>query len=116
MSLYQGSFLAEDLDAPWAAPMRERLRAKFMELISDQGRHLEATGRYEDAVAVYQRGLDADNLLEEFHQGLMRCYVKLNRNAEALGVYMRLKQLLSVALGVQPSSSTQGLYHSLRRS
>ena len=116
MSLYQGSFLAEDLDAPWAAPMRERLRAKFMELISDQGRHLEATGRYEDAVTVYQRGLDADNLLEEFHQGLMRCYAKLNRNAEALGVYMRLKQLLSLALGVQPSSSTEGLYHSLRQS
>ena len=63
---------------------------------------------------LYQRGLDADSLAEEFHQGLMRCYAQLDRNSEALAVYVRLKQLLSLALGVQPSTSTQELYRSLR--
>ncbi len=114
--LYKGSFLSEDLDAPWSAPMRERLRAKFIALVSRHGQRCEAAHRYDDALSLYQRGLDADNLAEEFHQGLMRCYARLDRNAEALAVYMRLKQLLSLALGVQPSTSTQELYRLLRES
>jgi two-component SAPR family response regulator len=116
LNLYKGGFLDGDLDAPWSAPMRERLRAKFIGLVSQHGQQLEARQRYDEAIALYQRGLDADNLVEEFHQGLMRCYARLGRNAEALAVYVRLKQLLSLALGVQPSTSTQGLYRSLRQS
>jgi len=116
LRLYEGNFLSGDLDAPWSAPMRERLRAKFIGLVSLQGQRLEAAHRYDGAVSLYQRGLDADNLVEEFHQGLMRCYAKLDRNAEALAVYVRLKQLLSLALGVQPATSTQELYRSLRES
>jgi LuxR family maltose regulon positive regulatory protein len=57
--------------------------------------------------------LDADGLVEEFHQGLMRCHARLNRRAEALAVYVRLKQLLALTLGVQPSPSTQELYRTL---
>ena len=114
LMLYKGSFLSADLDAPWSAPMRERLRTKFIGLVSKQGQQLEAGQQYAAAVSLYERGLDADNLVEEFHQGLMRCYARLNRNAEALAVYVRLKQLLSLALGVQPSNSTQVLYRSLR--
>ena len=114
--LYRGSFLSEDLDAPWAAPMRERLRAKFIALVSLHGQRFEAAHRYDDALSLYQRGLDADSLVEEFYQGLMRCYAQLDRNTEALAVYVRLKQLLSLALGVQPSTSTQKLYRSLRES
>lgn len=116
LSLYKGSFLSEDLDAPWSAPMRERLRAKFIALVSQHGQRFEAAHRYDDALSLYQRGMDADYLVEEFHQGLMRCYAQLDRNAEALAVYVRLKQLLSLALGVQPSTSTQELYRSLRES
>ena len=116
LNLYKGSFLSGDLDAPWSASMRERLRAKFIVLVSQQGHQLEAGQRYAAAVSLYQRGLDADNLVEEFYQGLMRCYARLDRSAEALAVYVRLKQLLSLALGVQPSTSTQLLYRSLRES
>jgi DNA-binding SARP family transcriptional activator len=113
LSLYQGSFLSGDLDAPWSAPMRERLRAKFIGLVSQRGRHLEAAHRYAAAASLYQRGLDADSLVEEFHQGLMRCYANLDRNVEAHAVYVRLRHLLSLALSVQPSTSTQQLYRSL---
>jgi len=114
LGLYKGSFLSEDLDAPWSASARERLRAKFISLVSLQGQRFEAAYRYDDALSLYQRGLDADNLVEEFHQGLMRCYALLDRHADALAVYLRLKQLLSLALGIQPSTSTQELYRSLR--
>jgi DNA-binding SARP family transcriptional activator len=113
LSLYKGTFLAEDLDAPWCAAMRERLRAKFIGLVSQLGQQLEAQQQYESAIPLYERGLDADGLVEEFHQGLMRCHARLNRRAEALAVYVRLKQLLALALGVQPSPATQELYRTL---
>jgi len=113
LDLYRGSFLPGDLDAPWCAPMRERLRVKFIGLVSHQGRQLEARQQYGEAISLYQRGLDADSLVEEFHQGLMRCHASLDHKAEALAVYMRLKQLLSLTLGVQPSPPTQELYRAL---
>ena len=116
LSLYRGNFLSGDVDAAWSAPMRERLRAKFIGLVSQCGRRLEGEARYEHAVALYQRGLEADNLIEEFYQGLMRSYTHLDRQAEALAVYLRLKQLLSLTLGVQPGASTEELYRSLRQS
>ena len=80
LSLYKGSFLSEDLDAPWSAPVRERLRAKFIALVSRHGQRFEAAHRYDDALSLYQRGLDADSLAEEFHQGLMRCYREKNEH------------------------------------
>ena len=65
LSLYKGTFLSEDLDAPWSAPMRERLRAKFIALVSLQGQRFEAAYRYDDALSLYQRGLDADTREEQ---------------------------------------------------
>jgi DNA-binding SARP family transcriptional activator len=60
------------------------------------------------------RGLDADSIVEPFYQGLMRCYHHLDRFAEAASSYRRLKQILSVTLGVAPSATTERLYKSLR--
>ncbi|MGH8718109.1 MAG: bacterial transcriptional activator domain-containing protein, partial [Burkholderiales bacterium] len=35
------------------------------------------------------------------------------RNAEALDVYRRCREILSITLGVQPSAGTQAVYRSL---
>ena len=43
--------------------------------------------RYDDAISLYQRGLDADNLVEEFHQGpdaLLRAAGSQRRSARGL--------------------------------
>jgi DNA-binding SARP family transcriptional activator len=114
LALYGGRFLQEDGGDPWAVPMRERLRAKFVHALVGFGTHLEARGRYEDAIAWYLKGLDADAIVEPFYQGLMRCYDRLDRRPEALGAYRRLRQILSATLGLQPSKSLEKLYQSLR--
>ena len=44
----------------------------------------------------------------------MRCMSALGRGAEAVGVYRRLKQTLSVVLGMKPSAATEHLLHLLR--
>ena len=113
LDLYQGAFLPEEEGMPWPVPMRERLRARFIQQLAAEGARLERAGHYEQAIEGYLRGLDADSIVEPFYQGLMRCYTKLDRRAEAASAYRRLKQILSVTLGLPPSATTERLYRSL---
>jgi len=112
--LYRGDFLADEVDQPWAASTRERLRAKFLHQVARQATELEAEQRWDDAIALYLRGMDADVLSESFYQGLMRCYAARGMRAEALSVYRRLRQQLSVTLGLAPSPSSEALLRELR--
>jgi LuxR family maltose regulon positive regulatory protein len=107
VSLYKGIFLPGDRDFLPAIAARERLRSKFLRLISRAGRSLEKTGELEAAVDYYTRGLEAEPLAEELHQGLIGCYLRLGRKAEAALAYQRCKNLLSAELGVEPSPKTE---------
>lgn len=112
-SLYGGEFLAAD-DAPWLVPTRERLRARYVALVERIGAHHEAESSWDRAASWYQRGIDADPLVEAFHQGVIRCYACTGRRAEAISAYRRLRQTLSVVLGIPPSAASQALYETLR--
>ena len=116
LKLYGGTFLPEDSDAPWAASLRERLRSRFVRAVSEAGRELEQASQHEEAAKLYQRGLDADNMAEAFHQGLMRCHAAAGRTSDAIATYLRLKQLLSLTLNIKPSAATERLYQSFRES
>jgi len=109
MESYRGGFLPNDIDQPWSVSMRERLRSRFIKLVSDTGAHHERNGDLGRAMEWYRRGIETDNLAEEFYQGLMRCYSLQGRRAEGAAVYRQLRQLLSVVLGVGPSPTTQAL-------
>jgi pentatricopeptide repeat protein len=62
---------------------------------------------------LYLRGIEADPIVEAFHQGLMRCYQRLGRYTEAISAYRRLRQVLSVVLGVSPSEQSEMLYRAI---
>ncbi len=113
LALYKGAFLPEDEGEPWSVPVRERLRGKFIHLLATHGRSLEAGGDTAGAIDLYLRGVDADPIVEAFYQGLMRCYQALGRHTEAISVYRRLRQTLSVVLGVVPSPQSQELYRTI---
>jgi DNA-binding SARP family transcriptional activator len=115
MNLYRGAFCAEDDGEPWPVTMRERLRGRFIHAVAEIGRSLEQSNRPIEAIECYLRGLDADPVIEQFYQGLMRCYTALERRSEALSAYQRLKRMLSISLGVAPSAQTERLYQSLKR-
>ncbi len=113
LSMYRGVFLVCDLDEPWSLSMRERLHGKFIRHSADLGRLCEECGQWDKAIACYQRGLEADQLAEEFYQGLMRCYRRLDRCAEGIVVYRRLRQTLGVMLGIEPSPASDLLFREL---
>ena len=115
LPLYCGPFLAEDAGQSWAVSMRERLRSRYLSTVGRLGDHWVRSGKWEKARVCYHRGIDVDNLAEEFYQSLMRCYLADGRKAEALAVYDRLENTLS-SLGVEPSPKTRDLLNSLRSS
>jgi len=114
--LYAGHFLPADSAYPWVLSYRERLRSKFLRIISKMGELREKGRQWKGAVEVYQKGLEMDGLSEEFYQHLMFCYQQLGLRAEALAAYIRCKTLLSSALGIEPSLPTEALYQSIRNS
>lgn len=114
IALYQGSFLADDAGEAWPVATRERLRGRFIHAVGRHAGRLEADGDYEGAVHAYLHGLDADAAVESFYQGLMRCYQRLGRRSEGISAYLRLRQVLSVTLGLAPSPASERLYEGLR--
>lgn len=114
LSLYRGPFFGTESE-PWMLSCRERLRIKFQRHSTMAGQWLERANRFDKAGEIYQRALELDPLAEEFYCGLMVCRKQSGRNAEALDVYRRCREILSITLGVQPSADTQAVYRSLLR-
>jgi DNA-binding SARP family transcriptional activator len=114
LGLYQGNFLPGDGEQPWGVKHQLRLRGMLARIIENIGAHLEEHGEWDRARVCYQRGVEADELAEEFYLGLMRCYRALHRPAEGIAVFRRLRQTLSVVLGVAPSPGAENLLRTLR--
>ena len=112
-ALYQGHFLADEQGDAWSVSARERLRGKFGRVVVACGRALGDAGHDEEALACYQRGIEADDLNETFYQGVMRSALALHRPADGLAAYRRLERMLSFGLGVAPSPASQALRRSL---
>ena len=103
LSLYRGRFLADEIDAPWVLRPRLKLQQRFLAALEHEGARLESDGAWTRAAECYDRGLAVDDLAEGFYQGLMRCHLALGRGAEGLSVFRRLRQTLSIVLGIGPS-------------
>ncbi len=110
ISLYRGAFLPGDEDTAWALSTRERLRGKFVSCIGALGRCSEEGGDLPQAIDCYRRGTEADDLVEAFYQGLMRCYGALGMRTEGIMAYRRLRENLSVIRGTLPSPESETLY------
>lgn len=114
INMYKGIFLPDDT-ITWAISLRERLRGRFLKLISGLGEYYEQKGKLTTAVEVYLKGIEADNLREEFYQRLMLCYHKLGQQAEALNVYNLCKSELSSGLGIAPSKMTESILSTIKK-
>ncbi len=114
LSLYKGTFLGEEATESWVIAYQERLRSKFIRAVRRLGNHFERSGQWEKAVECYQKGLDADELAEEFYQRLMASYLSLDRKAEAIAVYNRCRKVLQSALGIDPSPRTEEIFKALK--
>jgi two-component SAPR family response regulator len=115
MKLYRGHFLGQESQQPWVLSARARLRDKFLRHTQSTAQFYEKAREWKAAVAIYQRGIELDSLAEALYRGLMICHRELGDHAEALRVYRRCRELLSVVLSVQPTGETQAIYESLKQ-
>jgi LuxR family maltose regulon positive regulatory protein len=113
--LYRGPFLPAETASAWSLPMRDRVRGQFLRHVERTGRRHEEAGRLDDAVQLYEQGIEADALAEELYAGLMRTLHRLGRRAEAMAVFRRLRQTLSVTLGIAPSTASEQLFEAIRQ-
>jgi len=113
LEIYRGPFLAGEIEQPWMISLREHSRERLLRSVTWLGHYWEKTEQWEKAIECYQRGLEVDDVAEEFYQGLMNCYQYLGQKAKALSVYNRCKRILSSTLQIEPSPKTEKIYKSL---
>ena len=109
LSLYAGDLLKGEPDVPWLISAGDRLRSKFLRTLKALGGFWEANEAWDQAQSLYERVIEIDNVAEEVYRRLISCHVRAARPAEALRVYRRCRQMLSLVLGIAPSAETETL-------
>ena len=113
LDIYRGHFLPAEGEQPWLMRERERLRSKFHRAIETGGTRLVQAANIDDAIDLYRRATEIDPLAEGLYRRLMDCYARLDRTAEAMEVYRRCRQMLSIVLGIKPAPETEALHAAL---
>ncbi|HDO21321.1 MAG TPA: AAA family ATPase [Nitrospirae bacterium] len=114
LDLYKGPFLADEAGS-WIISPRERLRDKFIRCTGKLCLLLEKSGKWEEAAARYLRGLEADDLIEEFYRGLIFCYGALGHGTQAVSAYRRCVTTLR-SCGMDLSPVTEKVYKTVLKS
>jgi DNA-binding SARP family transcriptional activator len=70
---------------------------------------------FDSAIECYKKGLEIEPLAETFYFRIMKCHARAGRKAEALATYLKCERLFKSVLGVGPSSETEALVESLRK-
>ncbi len=112
LELYRGPFLPGDADEAWSVQPRERLRSRFVRVMTEVGRFWQDAGQWQRAVECFERCLEADPLAESFYRHLIVCHQRLERRAEAIEIYHRCRKTLA-AFGIEPAAETRALYAKL---
>ena len=113
LDLYRRPFLDGEADPPPIVAARDRLNALLRRHVRDAGEFLTRAHQPEQAIALYRRGLEADELAEGLHQHLLRLCLRLGRVAEGLEAFRRCRDALGRGLSIEPSRETVELYHQL---
>ena len=114
LRLYAGHFIEKESQDSWAVAARDRLRSKFVRAVTALGAALEQRQAWDQAAALYSRALELDNLAEGLYRRLMVVYRELGETAEALQVYRRCRDMLSIVLSVGPSAETEAIRATLK--
>lgn len=113
LDLYRGHFLPGEADTPWLLPVRNRLNGRFHRFVMRLGDHWEAAAEWSRAAELFERAIELEPLAEVFYFRLMVCLREQGHRTEALDVFRRFRQILSVTLGVKPAQATEAVYHEL---
>lgn len=113
-SYYRGEFLSGLANDEWGVFRREELHNKYLKAMGLLGALLVDSQAYDYAIDIYRALLSMDNLLEDTHKELMRCYALKGDRVLALRQYQVLFEIMQDELGVSPSTETTRLFQSIQ--
>jgi DNA-binding SARP family transcriptional activator len=114
VELYRDGLLPEDRYEEWTIAARDELQGELVALLEELAALLEARGELDGAIRVARRLTAADPLRESGYLVLVRLHALAGHRSEALREYERLRELLSVELGLEPSAEAQQLHEEVR--
>jgi DNA-binding SARP family transcriptional activator/predicted ATPase len=111
-TVYQGELLGgfslrEEPFEQWMSSERRRLHEVAVQVFTDLADRYAGAEKLDRAIAVTERLLALDPLLESAHRSLMRLYLRTGRREAALRQFRECTRLLSEQLGVAPSEETR---------
>jgi DNA-binding SARP family transcriptional activator len=112
-ALYRGDFLEEELYEDWTLAERERLRERFLTVLTELAECYARQGRYRRAIARCRRVLAVDACRETVYARLMLYHYHAGEQSQALRMYERCCQILADEMGVEPLPQTTALYEQL---
>jgi DNA-binding SARP family transcriptional activator len=114
-AFYRGDFLVKDLYADWTFAERERLRERFLTMLTELAECYALQGRYRRAITRCREALAADPCRESIYLRLMLYHYYAGERDQALRAYQRCRQTLSDELDVEPLPQTSALYEQILR-
>ncbi len=105
LQLYVGPYLINEEEPPWLLAGREAIVAGVRQVLLTADVVLE--GSADDVlIPALEKALLNDPASEDLARSLMRAFLRRERHSEAIQVYRRLRQTLSLLLGIAPSPET----------
>jgi predicted ATPase len=114
VALYRGELLSgfslrEERFEQWTTAERRRYHQRAVQAFSDLVGHYARDERHDRAIALGERLLALDPLLEWGHCALIRLYLRAGRREAALRQYQECARLLQQELGIAPAEETRQL-------
>jgi DNA-binding SARP family transcriptional activator len=113
-ALYQGEYMEEDRYEEWMIPRRQRLEARYLELLDRLARYSYDREDEAACIALCHKMLAIDPCREEAHRRLMRCYYRQGQPYLAVRQYHLCAEQLADELEVPPAPATTALYRQIR--
>ena len=93
---------------------RERLRARYLALLTHLADYHFSEGNYAACLDYAQRLLDKDPCREDAHRLIMRCFVRRGERAQALRQYRLCQDILRAEFDAVPEPATTALFDTVR--
>ncbi len=108
LELYRGPYLPDEDPPPWLIAGREAVTAAVRSTLLAADSMLKG---HDDAhlLPAMERAFAVDSTSEDLARALMRVHLRHGRHGEALVVYRRVREMLSIVLSVAPSAETERL-------
>ena len=105
---YRGPFYAEEEGPPWLLAARESIMAAVRHALVSADALLDG-GADESLIPALEIALAADPTSEDLARSLMRAHLRRGHHGEAIRVYRRLREMLSLMLSIAPSADAERL-------